>query len=74
MLAGTVMYVACSRDNTPNLPGVAATDPSRLTSRPGETHLRMSAHHLHILSHPLVNTRLANLRQVSTTSKEFREV
>jgi hypothetical protein len=29
---------------------------------------------LHVLSHPLVNTRLAKLRQVSTTSKEFREV
>ncbi|KAH9998390.1 UDP-N-acetylglucosamine 1-carboxyvinyltransferase [Russula vinacea] len=27
----------------------------------------------HILSHPLVNTRLAKLRQLSTTSKEFRE-
>ncbi|KAF8484529.1 UDP-N-acetylglucosamine 1-carboxyvinyltransferase [Russula ochroleuca] len=27
----------------------------------------------HVLSHPLVNTRLAKLRQVSTTSKEFRE-
>ncbi|KAI0306947.1 armadillo/beta-catenin/plakoglobin [Multifurca ochricompacta] len=26
-----------------------------------------------LLSHPLVNTRLAKLRQVSTTSKEFRE-
>ena len=29
---------------------------------------------IHVLSHPLVNTRLAKLRQVSTTSKEFREV
>lgn len=29
---------------------------------------------VHVLSHPLVNTRLAKLRQVSTTSKEFREV
>jgi uracil phosphoribosyltransferase len=29
---------------------------------------------IHVLSHPLVNTRLANLRQVSTSSKEFREV
>lgn len=28
---------------------------------------------IHVLSHPLVNTRLAKLRQVSTTSKEFRE-
>ncbi|KAI0282336.1 UDP-N-acetylglucosamine 1-carboxyvinyltransferase [Russula aff. rugulosa BPL654] len=28
---------------------------------------------VHVLSHPLVNTRLAKLRQVSTTSKEFRE-
>lgn len=28
---------------------------------------------IHVLSHPLVNTRLANLRQVSTSSKEFRE-
>ncbi|KAN0124678.1 PRTase-like protein [Lactarius tabidus] len=27
----------------------------------------------HILSHPLVNTRLAKLRQASTTPKEFRE-
>jgi len=29
---------------------------------------------IHVLSHPLVNTRLAKLRQVSTSSKEFREV
>jgi len=28
---------------------------------------------IHVLSHPLVNTRLAKLRQVSTSSKEFRE-
>ncbi|KAI0291703.1 armadillo beta-catenin plakoglobin [Russula brevipes] len=28
---------------------------------------------IHVLSHPLVNTRLAKLRQVSTTPKEFRE-
>ncbi|KAH9994080.1 armadillo beta-catenin plakoglobin [Russula compacta] len=28
---------------------------------------------IHVLSHPLVNTRLAKLRQISTTSKEFRE-
>lgn len=32
------------------------------------------SNNLHILSHPLVNTRLAKLRQVSTTPKEFREV
>ncbi|KAH9173438.1 UDP-N-acetylglucosamine 1-carboxyvinyltransferase [Lactarius sanguifluus] len=31
------------------------------------------SNNLHVLSHPLVNTRLAKLRQVSTTSKEFRE-
>jgi uracil phosphoribosyltransferase len=29
---------------------------------------------INVLSHPLVNTRLAKLRQVSTSSKEFREV
>ncbi|KAF7981658.1 hypothetical protein HWV62_32774 [Athelia sp. TMB] len=28
---------------------------------------------INVLSHPLVNTRLAHLRQTSTTSKEFRE-
>ncbi|KAI0265154.1 armadillo/beta-catenin/plakoglobin [Gloeopeniophorella convolvens] len=28
---------------------------------------------LHVLSHPLVNARLTKLRQVSTSSKEFRE-
>jgi len=33
----------------------------------------MSDNNIHVLSHPLVNTRLAKLRQVSTTSKEFRE-
>ena len=33
-----------------------------------------NAANVHVLSHPLVNTRLAKLRQVSTTSKEFREV
>ncbi|KAF8505992.1 UDP-N-acetylglucosamine 1-carboxyvinyltransferase [Russula emetica] len=32
-----------------------------------------NAANVHVLSHPLVNTRLAKLRQVSTTSKEFRE-
>ncbi|KAH9973063.1 phosphoribosyltransferase-like protein [Lactifluus volemus] len=31
------------------------------------------SNNLHILSHPLVNARLAKLREVSTTSKEFRE-
>ncbi|KAI0248715.1 UDP-N-acetylglucosamine 1-carboxyvinyltransferase [Lactifluus subvellereus] len=31
------------------------------------------SNNLHILSHPLVNTRLTKLRQVSTSSKEFRE-
>lgn len=31
------------------------------------------SNNLHVLTHPLVNTRLAKLRQVSTTSKEFRE-
>lgn len=33
----------------------------------------MSAN-IHVLSHPLVNTRLAKLREASTSSKEFREV
>jgi uracil phosphoribosyltransferase len=30
--------------------------------------------HIHVLSHPLVNTRLAKLREASTSPKEFREV
>jgi uracil phosphoribosyltransferase len=30
--------------------------------------------HIHVLSHPLVNTRLVKLREASTSPKEFREV
>ena len=33
-----------------------------------------NAANVHVLSHPLLNTRLAKLRQVTTTSKEFRKV
>jgi uracil phosphoribosyltransferase len=29
---------------------------------------------LHVLSHPIVNTRLASLRQTKATAREFREV
>jgi uracil phosphoribosyltransferase len=33
----------------------------------------MAANNVHILSHPLVNTKLAVLRDVNTSAKDFRE-
>lgn len=33
----------------------------------------MATNNVHILSHPLVNAKLAVLRNASTTAKDFRE-